>query len=132
MIGPNFRPGDSIPELVKQPTRRQLVQYAGASGDFYEMHYDDEFARSIGLSGVINHGLLKAAFLAQLVISWAGSNAALVELRVRYQTVDFPDRSLLCRGVVTAVESTRVNLEIWTEDPDGQRTTTGTAVLELS
>ena len=54
--------GDEIPELVKHPTTRQLVQYAGAQGDFYEIHYDQEYARSVGLPGVILHGLLKAAF----------------------------------------------------------------------
>ena len=61
--------GEEIPELVKHPTTRQLVQYAGASGDFYEIHYDQDFARSTGLPGVILHGLLKAGFLAQLVTS---------------------------------------------------------------
>ena len=58
----NVKVGDEIPELVKQPTTRQLVQYAGASGDFYEIHYDQEVARSTGLPGVILHGLLKAGF----------------------------------------------------------------------
>ncbi|TMC01487.1 MAG: hypothetical protein E6J30_12110 [Chloroflexi bacterium] len=52
--------GEEIPELVKHPTTRQLVQYAGASGDFYEIHYDQDFARGVNLPGVILHGLLKA------------------------------------------------------------------------
>ena len=54
-------------ELVKNPTTRTLVQYAGASGDFYEIHYDQDYAHSVGLPGVILHGLLQAGFLAQLV-----------------------------------------------------------------
>ena len=60
--------GQEIPELIKDPTTRQLVQYAGAQGDFYEIHYDQEYAKSVGLPGVILHGLLKAAFLGQLQV----------------------------------------------------------------
>ena len=72
-----FTEGEELPELVKQPTTRQLVQYAGASGDFYEIHYDHDFARSTGLPGVILHGLLKAGFMAQLVTSTVGRSGRL-------------------------------------------------------
>ena len=64
--------GTELPTLVKTPTTRQLVQYAGASGDFYQIHYDKDFAQETGLSGVIIHGALKNAFLGQLVTEWAG------------------------------------------------------------
>ncbi len=124
------RPGLEIPELVKEPTLRQLVQYAGASGDFYEMHYDPEFARGQGLPGVILHGLLKAAFLAELVTSWAGPDS-LVAIQVSYRGIDLVGRRLRCRGRVTEVEGNRATLEVWTEDPDGRRTTLGLAVVRL-
>ncbi|MCS7003587.1 MAG: MaoC/PaaZ C-terminal domain-containing protein, partial [Dehalococcoidia bacterium] len=66
--------GQELPPLVKPPiTTRQLVMYAGASGDFYEVHYDKDFAKASGLDNVIVHGLLKTAFLGQLVTSWAGA-----------------------------------------------------------
>ena len=49
--------GDALPPLIKNPTTRQLVQYAGASGDYYEIHYDHHFAVKSGLKdGVIVHG----------------------------------------------------------------------------
>ncbi|HZU19404.1 MAG TPA: MaoC/PaaZ C-terminal domain-containing protein [Candidatus Dormibacteraeota bacterium] len=131
MSGPELRPGLELPELVKHPTTRQLVQYAGASGDFYEIHYDQEFARSAGLPGVVLHGLLKAAFLAQVVTSWAGERGRLTGLEVSYRGLDLPGRPLRCRGVVKAVEGERVELELWTEDPEGRRTTVGGATLEL-
>jgi len=123
--------GQQLPDLVKNPTTRQLVQYAGASGDFYEIHYDQDFARSTGLPGVILHGLLKAGFLAQLVTSWAGRNASLKTFDVSYRGLDLPGRPCRCRGVVTAVDGITAELEIWTEDPDGQRTTVGKATVEL-
>ena len=55
--------GTSITPLVKTPTTRQLVQYAGPSGDYYEIHYDQAFAQSAGLGGVIVHGALKLSLI---------------------------------------------------------------------
>lgn len=61
-----------LPCLSKHPTTRQLVKWAGASGDYYEVHYDKDFAQSKGLPGVIIQGRLKAAFLGQLMTDWIG------------------------------------------------------------
>ena len=123
--------GDQLPELLKQPTTRQLVQYAGASGDFYEIHYDQDYARSTGLPGVILHGLLKAAFLGQLVTDWAGPDARLVSLDVSYRGIDQPGRPYRCRGSVRSVEGRVAEVELWGEDPEGSRTTLGTATVEF-
>jgi acyl dehydratase len=124
--------GQELPELVKHPTTRQLVQYAGASGDFYEIHYDQDYARSVGLPGVILHGLLKAGFLAELVTTWAGPRATLRTLDVRYRGIDVPGRPCRCRGVVKAVDGDLVELEVWTEDSEGGRTTTAAATVQLA
>jgi hydroxyacyl-ACP dehydratase HTD2-like protein with hotdog domain len=120
-----------LPELVKHPTPRQLVQYAGASGDFYEIHYDQDFARATGLPGVILHGLLKAAWLAQLVTDWAGPEARLKTFDVSYRGIDLPGRPYRCRGAVRSRAGNVAELEIWGEDPDGNQTTIGTATVEL-
>jgi hydroxyacyl-ACP dehydratase HTD2-like protein with hotdog domain len=124
--------GEEIPELVKHPTTRQLVQYAGAQGDFYEIHYDQAHAQSVGLPGVILHGLLKAAFLGQLVTDWLGDRGTLKTFEVSYRGIDQPGRPYRCRGRVTKVEGDKVELEVWGEDPDGQRTTVGSAIVEMS
>jgi len=123
--------GDEIPELVKHPTTRQLVQYAGAQGDFYEIHYDQDFARGVGLPGVILHGLLKAAFLGQLVTDWLGERGTLKTFEVSYRGIDQPGRPYRCRGKITRVAGDQVELEVWGEDSDGNRTTVGTATAEL-
>ena len=123
--------GQEIPELVKHPTTRQLVQYAGAQGDFYEIHYDQEYARSVGLPGVILHGLLKAAFLGQLVTDWLGDHGTLIDLEVSYRGIDVPGRPYSCRGRVARVEGKEVELEVWGEDEKGKRTTVGTATVRL-
>jgi hydroxyacyl-ACP dehydratase HTD2-like protein with hotdog domain len=124
--------GDELMELVKHPTTRQLAQYAGAQGDFYEIHYDQDFARSVGLPGVILHGLLKAAFLGQLVTDWLGERGRLKTFEVSYRGIDQPGRPYRCRGRVTGVAGQRVELEVWGEDPGGNRTTIGTAAVEMN
>ncbi len=123
--------GDELPDLVKHPTTRQLVQYEGAQGDFYEIHYDQDYARGVGLPGVILHGLLKAAFLGQLVTDWVGDDGEVRALEVSYRGVDQPGRAYTCRGRVTRVDGDQVELEVWGEDATGQRTTVGSATVQL-
>ena len=124
--------GDQLPELVKHPTTRELVQYAGAQGDFYEIHYDQAYAQSVGLPGVILHGLLKAGFLGQLVTDWLGDRGTLKSFEVSYRGIDQPGRPYTCRGRVTTVTGGHAELEIWGEDPDGNKTTLGAAVVEIT
>ena len=65
--------GDELTPLVKEPvTRVQLVQYAGASGDFNPIHWDPERGSEMGLGGVIAHGMLSMGFLGQYATSLAG------------------------------------------------------------
>ena len=127
--------GIELPTLVKRPSLRQLVMYAGASGDFCELHYDRDFARARGFDEVIVHGALKSAFLGQLVTEWAGHPAALKELAIQYRGIDFPDAPLSCKGLVTerrpAGEERLVRCDVWIENELGERTTKGTALVAL-
>ena len=122
----------ALPEQVKHPTTRQLVQYAGAQGDFYEIHYDQAFAQGVGLPGVILHGLLKAGFLGQLVTDWLGDRGTLKTFEVSYRYIDQPGHPYRCRGRVTRTEGNQVELEVWGEDSAGNRTTVGTATVEMN
>ena len=126
-------PGAELPPLVKTPTTRQLVMYAGASGDFYEIHYDKDFALAQQLPGVILHGALKSAFLAQLVTDWMGPAGRLASLAVRYRAMDVPGDTLVCRGTVVEKDDANgtVRCEITLENGEGRVTTTGEAVVEL-
>ena len=127
--------GMEIPSMVKHPTTRQLVQYAGASGDFYEIHYDKDFAQGTGLPGPILHGALKNAFLAQLVTDWIGEHGTLKKLSCQYRGMDVPGDTLTCKGTVTSkyTEDGRktVDCQIWLENSKGERTTPGSATVIL-
>ena len=87
--------GMELPDLVKQPTTRQLVMYAGASGDYYEIHYDKEFAQGNNLDGPILHGALKNAFLGQLMTGWMGPLGTLKRLSCQYRGMDFPGQDII-------------------------------------
>ena len=127
--------GAALGPLVKRPTTRQLVQYAGAAGDFYEVHYDRDFALALGLPGVIVHGALKNAFLAQLVTDWMGTGGQLTRLSVQYRGIDVPGDALTCTGRVTSKREEQrvrsVQCALWLENGAGERTTSGTATVVL-
>ena len=127
--------GDDIPTLEKNCSTRQLVMFAAAARDFYEIHYDLEFARKQGLDGLLIHGALKNAFLGQLVYEWAAPGGQVLEYGCSYRGMDGPDEDLRCGGRVAAKrqEGARhlVDLEIWVQRSDGTITTPGTAVVVL-
>jgi acyl dehydratase len=131
----DVRPGDQIPELVKRCTPRQLVMWAAASGDFYEIHYDVEYARSIGLPGLVVHGALKNAFLGHLLHDWVAPSGRIVRYGCSYRGMDYPGEDLRCGGTVTSVAAGNgehlVELDIWIENPSGTVTTPGTATVAL-
>jgi acyl dehydratase len=64
--------GDVVATQAVEITRATLVRYAGASGDFNPIHYNDVFATSVGLPGVIAHGMFTMGAVASVVESWAG------------------------------------------------------------
>ena len=93
--------GDSIPEIVKNPSTQQLVQWAAGSGDFYQIHYDQDFARDTGLQGIIVHGALKHAFLGDLLHRFAAPEGRVKRLACSYRGMDLPAKEYTLRGTVT-------------------------------
>lgn len=65
-------------------TRADLVRYAGASGDLNPIHWSESFATSVGLPGVIAHGMLTMGTAVQLVTDWAGDPARVVDYQTRF------------------------------------------------
>lgn len=127
--------GTELPPVVKQPTTRQLAQYAGASGDYYEIHYDKDYAQGNGLDGPILHGALKSAFLGQFLTDWMGPEGTLKRLTCQYRGMDFPGQPITAKGAVTRKYQEEgqylVDCTIWLENPQGENTTPGTATVAL-
>ncbi|WP_062528639.1 MaoC/PaaZ C-terminal domain-containing protein [Demequina rhizosphaerae] len=75
--------GEVVAERAVELTRDSLVRYAGASGDFNPIHYNEVVAESVGLPGVIAHGMLTMGTAASVVEEWAGPGNV-VDLQTRF------------------------------------------------
>ncbi|MFG1941395.1 MaoC family dehydratase [Nonomuraea sp. NPDC048826] len=79
--------GQEIPP-VDYPVRRvNLVMYAGASGDFNQIHWNERFAKMVGLPDVIAHGMFTMAQAGRFVTDWAGDPGAVVDYGVRFSSM---------------------------------------------
>ena len=65
-------------------SRDSLVRYAGASGDFNQIHYRDDVAVAVGLPGVLAHGMLTMGAAVQVAVDWVGNAGAVVDYQVRF------------------------------------------------
>jgi len=126
--------GDELPHLVKGPIRQiQLTRYAGASGDFNPIHQDHEFAKEAGMGDVFAHGMLSMGFVAQAVTDWSGAGTVR-KIGVRFTALVRLKDVVTCKGRVLSKSSKddTVDLEIWAENPRGEKVVSGKATVALA
>ncbi len=96
--------GTELPPLSVPLQRINLIMYAGASGDFNPIHWNQRFAQAVGLPDVIAHGMLTMASAGRIVTDWVGDPGAVVEYGVRMtRPVVVPDDDRGALVEVTAV-----------------------------
>jgi len=76
--------GQEVGKLEFLLTRDSLVRYAGASGDFNSIHYRDDVAESVGLPGVLAHGMLTMGAAVQVAVNWVGDAGRIADYQVRF------------------------------------------------
>jgi acyl dehydratase len=76
--------GTELPAQTFPVSRATLVRYAGASGDFNPIHWNEKFAKEVGLPDVIAHGMFTMASAIRVVTDWAGDPGAVTEYGVRF------------------------------------------------
>ena len=132
----NLEKGQEIGSLAVDLSRASLVRYAGASGDFNPIHWNERFAQSVGLSGVIAHGMLTMGTAVQLVSDWAGDPGAIVDYQTRFtkpvpvadapggENPDTPTNALTISGKVGALNeeerTARIDLTVTARDEEGK------------
>jgi acyl dehydratase len=110
--------GTQLPPRTFRVTRADLVRYAGASGDFNPIHWSDRVATSVGLPGVIAHGMYTMALVSRAVTDWVGDPDAVVDYGVRFtRPVPVPDTDsgaelTVSAQVKAADEADRVVLDL--------------------
>ena len=128
--------GQDIGLRTVELSRASLVRYAGASGDFNPIHWNERFAQSVGLSGVIAHGMLTMGTAVQLVSDWAGDPGAIVDYQTRFtkpvpvadapggENPDPPTNALTISGKVGALNeeerTARIDLTVTARDEEGK------------
>ncbi len=117
MSAPAIEVGTELPPLSVRFTRESLVRYAGASTDFNPIHYSDRSATSIGLPGVVAHGMLTMGAALRAVTDWIGDPAKITAYGVRFTSpVVVPDdadgATVIISGRVTAVDGSRATIQL--------------------
>jgi acyl dehydratase len=111
-----MKQGDAIPELKVTPDAGLTKRYAEASGDPNPIHVDEEFAKNVGLPGVILHGLYSMAQVARAAGAAAGGDPrGLKRLSVQFRGMGFPEQELTVTGVVKEQRDGRTVIDVVAE-----------------
>ena len=125
-----FKPGDALPELRVTPDADLTKRYAAASGDPNPIHTDPEFAKSVGLPGIILHGLWTMAQVARANAAVAGGDPrALKRLSVQFRGMGFPEQEIVITSTVKSVDDGRIVTE--TEAAQGENKIVRNAEAEI-
>ena len=126
--------GDEAPELSHELTRTDLVQYAGASGDFNPMHTDEVKAKEAGLPSVFGHGMFTAGMLATALTNYVGIGN-LKSYKVRFTKQTWPGETLVTKIRVSGKHEDNgeqlIDLECEVVNQDGEAKLNGTATAAL-
>lgn len=131
----NLVVGAEIQPVTIGPIQKtQLVRYAGASGDFNPIHFDEEFARRAGYEKNLVHGMLNMGILASVLTDWNGKKP-LRSIQCRFKSVVFQGESLTCGGRVESLGDVNgvpiASLSIWAKNPRGETVLEGSATVDV-
>lgn len=131
----DIKVGMEVPPLVKHPTTRQLVKWAGVSSDWYEIHYDKDAALAAKLPGVIVHGWIPFCAHGQMLQDWIGINGDLKYLNCSYRGMLLPGHDATYKGKVTQKYTkdgqNLVECETWCENDKGEVVNQAKAIVSL-
>ncbi len=131
----DLREGMELPPLEKTPTSDTARAYFGSWRVGMPAFFDREAARRQGLPDTIVPGPLKLSFMAQMVQRWAGPGAFVRSGRAAHRRPDFAGRTMRVRGTVARVyqqdDRHLADVELWIENAEGERTSTGAVTVEL-
>lgn len=128
--------GDTHSErVVENLSRTQLVQYAGASGDYNPLHTDDFYTReAAGYKGVFAHGMLTMGLTGKMLTNWVGAGR-LTKFGVRFTNQVWPGDTLDAKATVASIRDEgghkQVDLTVSTTNQDGTEVVSGTATARI-
>ena len=122
-----IRVGEERTEVViDKVDRAMFVRYAGASGDFNPIHWNEEFAKSAGYETVFAQGMFTAGVLATFVTDWVGEENVR-RFRTRFVGQVWPGEQIVATGRVTSIDGSTAEIELTVTNADGEKKIDGDA-----
>ncbi len=114
--------GQEVLSLSVTHSKEQIKEYADASGDQNPIHQDDEIGRSVGLPGLIAHGMLNYGLLSRALTDWLGDPNRLRRLKVRFSAMVQPGDTVTCKGTVASIDEAAGTavINVWMENQRGE------------
>ncbi len=137
--GPGRKPalaepeGQEIPPFRITVSKIQMMMYAAATWNPYQLHWDSEYSRKNGFPDANVAGPMFGAYLIEMLVRWAGAASRLVEMEYTNRGMAFPGDTLVCRGKFIPEEKARLGQEcrVWVENQHGVMLADGRAVVNL-
>ncbi len=120
--------------MVEKVDRAMFVRYAGASGDFNPIHWNEDFAKSAGYPGVFAQGMFTAGVLGTFATNWLGERNVR-RFRTRFVGQVWPGEAIVCSGKVTKVYEEagekRADIDLEVTNAEGERKIDGSATFAI-
>jgi len=120
--------------VVENLSRTQIVQYAGASGDFNPIHHDETFATKAGYPSVFSHGMLTMGLTGKMLTDWVG-DGVINDIGVRFVRQVWPGDTLTAKGTVRSIDErgdeSQIEIDLETTNQKGQPVVSGSATVVL-
>jgi len=107
-----MRPGDALPPLERTINLVDMIAYAGATWDFYRLHYDPEFVAAARVPGLVVDGQVFGALFVELLQDALGPRCFVHELSFTFRNLMFAGETVRCEGTVAAVDGDRVTVDL--------------------
>lgn len=128
--------GDELPELKRTPDQFQVMRFLGATWGWGAQFYDPATAEKMGLPAPIVPGAMKQGFLDQYLRGWLDGGGRIRRLQLSHRRPSIHDAEMTLGGVITRTYeedgTQRADLEIFIDDPQGERSVRGAATVEFS
>ncbi len=127
--------GQTLPQFQRTTGFANWNRYAAVNGEFVPIHMDDEAGRAAGYPSAFGMGNLQWAYLHNLIRDWLGDDGRIVKLACQFRLPNTRGMTVTAHGVVRGRRTEDgmhlIDLEVWTEDQDGNKLAPGTATVAL-
>ena len=135
LVVSDISPGYVLPVLERTVGFHNWNRYAAVNDEFVDIHMDDTAGKAAGYPSAFGMGNLQYAYLHILLNEWMGTAGRIVSLSCQFRAPTLKGMVVTAHGVVTGVrpagDEVLVDLEVWTQNENGQRLAPGTAVVAL-